>query len=351
MTKDYVLDLNRIKSITQPLTTLQNGLNSLSSLEEQLEQSKKGIHENFSFNVDKQQINQLLTLLQEFHNELTLITNKNISNFLDFQDNLLKKYREQYKDHLLRLKIDQEKRKNLGLYLIAQKKISKVDHQISYVNSIILDDWFNLLDSLNQNSIFLSLIHKIRDYYGEITHNRLKKELEKIPEEFDIVIKNEFKNAFKEDPDLSFEQFFNEYEKLLTAADLSTRRELLQRVKEKEELEKLKLKQAEQKQGYKDYLKLSAREFERRRRKKSREKLSEIDIPLNTSKELEISEEVSEKIELFKSQFEKKFQDDYLIGVDQEQDPLDLIRERKKLKAEEFKKFKKHFDQEEINDD
>ena len=346
MSKDYVLDLNRIKSITQPLTILQNGLGSLSSLVEQIKQSREGIYEINSYNIDKQQINQLLTLLQEFHNELTKITNKNITNFLTFQDNLLKKYREQYKDHLIRLKIDQEKSRNLGLYLIAQKKISKVDHQISYVNSIILDDWFNLLDSLNQNSIFLSLIHKIRDYYREITQNRLKMELEKIPEEFDIVIKNEFKNAFNEDPDISFEQFFNEYEKLLTAADLSTRRELLQRVKEKEELEKLKLKQAEQKQGYKDYLKLSANEFERRRRKKSREKLSEIDISSNTKEELEISEEVSEKIELFKSQFEKKFQDDYLIGVDQEQDPLDLIRERKKMKAEEFKKFKKHFDQE-----
>ncbi|MHA1456290.1 MAG: hypothetical protein ACTSR5_09975 [Promethearchaeota archaeon] len=71
MSEDYVLDLNRIKSITQPLTILQNGLSSLSSLEEQLEQLRKGFHENFSFSVDKQQINQLITLLQEFHNELT----------------------------------------------------------------------------------------------------------------------------------------------------------------------------------------------------------------------------------------------------------------------------------------
>jgi len=171
-------------------------------------------------------------------------------------------------------------------------------------------------------------------------------ELEKIPEEFDVTIKQEFKNAFNEDPDLSFEQFFNENEKMLTAADLNTRREALQRAKEKEELEKLKLKQEEQNQGYKDYLKLSAKEFERRRRKKSREKLSEIDISSNPKEEIEISKEVSEKIEQFKSQFEKKFQDDYLTRVDQELDPLDLIRERKKLKAEEFKKFKKHFDQE-----
>ncbi|MHA1671940.1 MAG: hypothetical protein ACTSV5_15420 [Promethearchaeota archaeon] len=346
MPKDYVLDLNRIKSITRPLIILQNGLNSLSSLFEQTEQIEKDIPDLYSFNNDKLEINQVLARLQEFRNDLTQITNKNITNFLAFQDNLLKKYKEQYKDHLLRLKIDQEKSKNLGLYLIAQKKISKVDHQISYVNSIILDDWFNLLDSLNQNTIFLRIIHKMRDYYREITHNRLKMELEKIPKEFDVVIKNEFKNAFNENPDLSFEQFFNEYEKLLTAADLSTRREVLQRAKEKEELEKLKLKQAEQKQGYKDYLKLSAREFQRRRRKKSREKLSEIDISSNTKEQLEISEEVSEKIELFKSQFEKKFQDEYLNVADQEQDPLDLIRKRKKLKEEEFKKFKEHFDQE-----
>lgn len=346
MSKDYILDLNRIKSITKPLITLQNGLGSLSPLLEQIEKSKKGFHKNFFLNTDKQHFGQIITLIQEFHNELTQITHKNITNFLAFQDNLLKKYREQYRDRLLRLKIDQEKSKNLGLYLIGQKKISKVDHQISYVNSIILDDWFNLLDSLNQNSIFLRLIPKIRDYYKKITHNRLQMELEKIPEEFDVTIKQEFKNAFNEDPDLSFEQFFNENEKMLTAADLNTRREALQRAKEKEELEKLKLKQEEQNQGYKDYLKLSAKEFERRRRKKSREKLSEIDISSNPKEEIEISKEVSEKIEQFKSQFEKKFQDDYLTRVDQELDPLDLIRERKKLKAEEFKKFKKHFDQE-----
>ncbi len=346
MSKDLIFDLNRIKCITEPLNTLQNRLNSLSFSIEQVNQSKKQIYEVNSLKIEKTQIEKMLTHLQELYNELTQITNKNITNFLNFQDNLLKKYKEQYKNHLLRLNIDQEKSKILGLYLISQQKISKVNQQISYVNSILMNDWFNLLDSLNQNSIFMKLIPVIRDYYGKITAIKLKKELEMIPEEFDNEIKNDFKNAFYDDPDLSFEKFFSEYEKLLTASDLNKRRALLQKMKEKEELEKLKLKQEEQNQGYQDYLKLSAKEFERRRRKKSREKLSNIDVPFNQSKELEISEEISEKIELFKSQFEKKFQDENLIGIDQEQDPVDLIRKRKKLKAEEFKKFKKHFGQE-----
>ena len=153
----------------------------------------------------------------------------------------------------------------------------------------------------------------------------------------------EFEKVFREDTNITFKDFLQLIKEDLTQKDLTVRKDKIGRAKEKEELERLKKKQEEQKQTYEDYLKLSDSEFERRIRKKSREKLKNI-TSINEGKKIEITDEVSEKIEKFKSKFNKSFEEKYLVQKDDEQDPLELIRERRKKKKKEYKKYKDHFD-------
>ena len=82
---------------------------------------------------------------------------------------------------------------------------------------------------------------------------------------------------------------------------------------------------------------------ERRRRKKKREKLSDLTLQSKSSKKVEISEEISEKIEKFKTQLENGFKDKNLYQKELDKDPIDIIRERKKRKDKEYKNHVKKF--------
>ncbi len=65
------------------------------------------------------------------------------------------------------------------------------------------------------------------------------------------------------------------------------------------------------------------------------------------SKDIEISEDVAEKIEEYKSQLKKSFEQEYFIQKDEETDPLDVIRERKQKAEKEYKKHIKKFTEKE----
>ncbi|MFX0007888.1 MAG: hypothetical protein ACFFAV_14360, partial [Candidatus Hermodarchaeota archaeon] len=173
---------------------------------------------------------------------------------------------------------------------------------------------------------------------------KLKEELSRIPEEVPPELIVDYENFFKENPTITFNEFFQTIEKQLTNQELKEKRAIIEEAKEKEKLEKLKKKQEEQKTAYENYLKLSDSEFKRLTRKKSREKLSNISKKTNENSSIEISEEISEKIKKFKSQFEKSFNEKYMIQKDEDKDPIDLIRERKKKKEKEYKQFEDHFE-------
>ena len=344
MSKSYIFNLEKIKEIAQPIEELQNELTQVEKNSLRLEDIQKELisFEELQFNDKK--FGELFRLINKLNLELTEITNKNISSLLSLQERLLKRYKIVYKNRLIRVGLDQQNIRDLGLSLIRHKAISKIVNKISYIPSIDFSQWLEILDSLKENSLFRKSIEKFKIYNKNLIEKKLEKELQKVPKEVDSLVIDKYKKAFLQDPGLEFEIYFKDYNLKLSEKALSTRKAKIQRVKEKEELEKIKKKQEEQNQVYEDYLNLSAKEFERRRRKKSREKLSEISPELNPSEKLEISDEISEKIEQFKSQFEKKYQDNYLKEEEDQKDPLDLIRERKKIKTEEFKKYKNHFD-------
>ncbi len=77
-------------------------------------------------------------------------------------------------------------------------------------------------------------------------------------------------------------------------------------------------------------------------RKKKREKLTDISDTEN-EKTLEITEVISQKIEIFKKQMDKRSKEHHVTLGDSNADPIELIRERKRKRKEEYDKFKDHF--------
>ncbi|MHA1294770.1 MAG: hypothetical protein ACTSQJ_19195, partial [Promethearchaeota archaeon] len=186
---------------------------------------------------------------------------------------------------------------------------------------------------------------KVHNFYQNLIKKKLDFELKKIPLDTDPILIKDFKTIFLKNP-LTFEEFLFDFEKTLSKEDLKIKRKIIEKFKEKKNIEKLKNQQEKQLKihgvQFEDYIKLTDEEFRRKRRKEKREKLSDLIKKPNVRPE--ISEKISEKIEKFKSKvsFEKK----YLISKDNEKDPLDLIREIKKKREEEYKKFLKKFKKE-----
>ena len=346
MSKTYIIDLEKIKELAEPVENLQNSLNKLGNNSIKLQEIKQQLASNDDLRIEDNQLSELFNLIQKLDSEITKVTNNNISSLLSIQANLILRYKTKYNNHLKNLNRDLQKIKNLGFSLIKKRSLSKIGSEISYIPSINFGEWLEILDSLKENSLFKKSIEKLALYYRTLVEKKLEKELTKISKQIDPLIIERFKIAFLKDNDLTFDDFFKAYNLNLTDKALSTRKEIIENAKKKEELEKIKKKQEEQNQLYEDYLNLSSKEFERRRRKKRREKLSEIQPDNNPSKKLNISDEISEKIEQFKSQFDKKYQEDYLKEDEDQRDPIELVRERKKFKTEEFKKYKNHFDKE-----
>ena len=337
-----LFNLEKIKELTNPIEDLQVELYQLNDNLLKITKKMQIIEQTFK---DKNFLSQIATvkeLSQNIEDKLNKLSKANLNRFLDFQNQLIKKYKDDFKEKLKNLNTNIEKVKQIGLNLVAAKKISKIIDSVSYIPSIGIVQWLELLDSLKHNTIFLETIKRIKKYYQNIIQIKFKKELNKIPEDIDSNLIKEYKKFFKEKPTLTFNEFFQTIENQLTQQELKAKRAIIEKAKEKQELEKLKKKQEEQNKAYESYLKLSDREFNRLRRRKSREKLN--DIPKSNEKNsIEISEEVSEKIKKFKSQFEKSFKDKYMIQKDDDKNPIDIIRDRKKRKEREYKQFEEHF--------
>ncbi|MFX1308540.1 MAG: hypothetical protein ACFE9M_06150 [Promethearchaeota archaeon] len=344
MSNSQIFNLNKIKELTNPIGDLQVELNQLNKSSLKITKYLQTIENDFLEENFLSQIATIRGMLISVNNKLNKITKINLNKFLDFQDQLIEKYKEDFKDNLKKLNINKEITKKVGLFLIEDRKISKIIDFVSFLPSIEISEWIELLDSLKHNTLFLKSINRVQFYYQNLLQEKLKNELSRIPEEIDPNLIKEYERLFKENPTLTFSEFMRTIENHLSQQELIAKREIIRKVREKEELEKLKKKQEEQKKTYEEYLKLSDREFKRLRRKKSREKLTDISEKSTENGSIEISDEISKKIKKFKSQFEKTFNEKYMVQEDEEKDPIDLIRERKKRKDKEYKQYKDHFE-------
>ena len=344
MNEHQIFDLEKIKDLTNPIEELQGNVFELENNYTKFNEYKNNEISGLSFNKDyTNQIQTITQILEDINRKLIKLSNVNINKFLIFQDNLIKKYKDSFKYNLKKLKIDRIKIKEIGISLIENRKICKIIDKSSFISAIEINQWLDLLESLKLNSLFQSSINQCEKFYNLLVKKKLTVEVNKIPEDTDLVLINDFKRAYLKNPDLTSKEFLQIIEEKLTEEELDSRRIIIEQTKEKEKLKELKKKQEVQRRSYEDYLRLSKREFEKMRRKKSRKKLSDLATKQELSKEIQISEEISEKIEKFKSKFEDSFDEKYLMQKDEEIDPLDIIRKRKKQKDEEYKDHIKKF--------
>lgn len=344
MIKTELFTLEKIKELTSPIDDLEGKINQLNELSAHLNKTKLTLNQNVMDKEFSPELESLFKLIENLSNTIIKVTTENLKIFLNFKDNLIIKYKESFKYNLKKLKLQKEKTQLIGLSLLDNKKISKIVDKISYILAINLTEWVNLFDSLTQNTIFTNIIDKVKVFYSKILQERLNYQLDNLPHNIDPLLKNQFKKKFYENPELTYEKFLKNLENQLTQEEVKDRKAIRKKVKEKEEFEKLKKEQEEKKELYEEYLKLSQKEFERKRRKERRQKLKKIPETKKDTNTLKLSEEVTEKIEKFKSQFDQSFQEKYLVKKDDDLDPLEIIRKRKKKKEEEYREFKDHFD-------
>ncbi|MFW9900263.1 MAG: hypothetical protein ACFFDY_03125, partial [Candidatus Thorarchaeota archaeon] len=307
MSTNQLFDLEKIKKLTAPIEELQIELNQLNENSKNATESIKIFEREFEDKKLLDQLENIEEILENISSKLINISKLNLNRFLELQDQLTKKYKENYKNRLKKLNLNREFTKSIGLSLIEDKKISKIIDNVSYIPSIEISQWLDLLGSLQYNTLFLKSVNNIKTYYLSLLQVKLKKEISKIPQDTDPKLIKDFENSFEEDPTLTFNEFLRKIESKLTQQEIKEKKSLIKQAREREELEKLKKQQEEQKEAYENYLKLSDREFKRMRRKKRREKLTNISSETSIKKDLELSDEVSEKIERFKSQLEKSF--------------------------------------------
>ncbi|MBD3197822.1 MAG: hypothetical protein GF317_22415 [Candidatus Lokiarchaeota archaeon] len=333
--EEIKFNLKYIRELFEPLDSLQGKNNIINQRILELSKRLLKIREDETPITLNSNIADLTLNLKQISKLNSEITKENVKNFISLKDNLIKKYKQIYLERIKSYEINRDLIKSIGLRLIEEKNISRTFSKPSYVPSIPLERWIELLDSLNNNTLFLSSIKKVEKFYEVIKNKRLEKELANISDDVDSLLIEDFKNAFKNNPRLTFNLFLDQIEEELSQKELNERKKTIELTKERKRLESLKKKQEEQQKSYEDYFKYSDKEFQRRRRKKKRTKLS--DLANRPSETKELNEDVAEKIKKFKSKFENSFEDKYLIQEDDEKDPLEIIRERKKKKEEEYK--------------
>ena len=338
-----LFNLEKIKGLTAPIKNLQGKVNQVSNLVKNLESEQQIASlydENDSFLKD---FTQLTKLVEKINDNLKIVSNHNINKFLKLKNYLINKYKQSINDRLKIIDLDNDYLTQIGLSLIENKKISKIIEKINHVPSVSIKQWLDLIDSLNQNTLFLKSVDILREHYKINLQNKLKKELAKIPYNVEPFIIEDFKRQFHITPEINYTKFIQSLEHKLTEKELKSKKEILEKNKKRQEIEELKKRQEEQSESYESYLKLSNKEFKRMLRKQKREKLTDINDTEN-DKTFEITEEISQKIEMFKKQMDKRSNEHHVTLGDSSADPIELIKERKRKRKEEYDKFKDHFE-------
>ncbi len=338
-----LFNLEKIKGLTAPIKILQGKVNQVSNLVKNLE-SEQQITSFYDGNdLFLKDFTQLTKLVEDINENLKIVSNHNINKFLKLKNHLINKYKQSINDRLKIIDLDNDYLTQIGLSLIENKKISKIIERITHIPSVSIKQWLDLIDSLNQNTLFLKSVNNLREHYKINLQNKLKEELAKIPPNVETFIIEDFKRQFHITPEITYIKFIQSLEHELTQEELKSKKELLEKNKKRQEIEELKKQQEEQTESYDSYLKLSNKEFKRILRKQKREKLTDISDTEN-EKTFEITEEISQKIEMFKKQMDKRSNEHHVTLDDSNADPIELIRERKRKRKKEYDKFKDHFE-------
>ncbi len=340
MSKQLVFNLEKVREIAFPIEELEGKFHNLEKNSEYYTQLEEDINKTFKDDTNFSLIKDIFNHIQQLNNALLILTKENLTKFLFFQESLIKMYKETFKEDLKKININLNLTKTIGLHLIETKKIVKNVERASFISAISLNNWIEILDSLKFNSLIQSSIKKLDTFFEKTQLQRLELELSKIPKDVDPSIVKDFEQTYLNNP-ISFQEYIQHIEDRISKEELEHKKKIIEEAKEKEKFVRLKKQQGEQLQSYQDYFKLSAKEFQKKIRKKARGKLTE--ITEDPKKVKEVSADVLDKISKFKTKFEEKFDDKFLIKKTEDKDPLEVIRERKKLTEEEYKQYLKKF--------
>ena len=233
MAKTQIFNLERIKVLTSSIGTLQAKLHYSEEITDMSETYTQYIIDNYTDETFIRQIENVRNLIIDIKARIEKVTNENITSFLHFQERLIKKYKEKYQEQLKKIKLDSEFLKNIGLYLIENREISKTIIKFSFVHSLEISQWFEILDSLKQNSLFLKTVNNISKYYKILIDDKLKLELSKIPKETDKSLIQDFKEKFLENPNFNFNEYIQLIEIKLSHQELKTKEKIVSVLKER----------------------------------------------------------------------------------------------------------------------
>jgi len=133
MDDKQLFDLEKIKDLMSPIEELQLVLDQLIENSQKITKDLLIAEKEIENNKFNSQTKTVKGLLENVNSKLIGISKTNLNKFLDLQDLLVRKYKENYKNILKNLKINRDITKELGLFLINDKKISKIIDSVSFI--------------------------------------------------------------------------------------------------------------------------------------------------------------------------------------------------------------------------
>ncbi len=224
-----LFNLEKIKGLTAPIKNLQGKVNQVSNLVKNLE-SEQQIASIYDGNdLFLKNFTHLTKLVEKINENLKIVSNQNINKFLKLKNYLINKYKQSINERLKIIDLDNDYLTQIGLSLIENKKISKIIERITHIPSVSIKQWLDLMDSLNQNTLFLKSVDNLREHYKINLQNKLEKELAKIPGNVKTYIIEDFKRQFHITPEITYIKFIQSIEHKLTKEELKSNKELLEK--------------------------------------------------------------------------------------------------------------------------
>ena len=194
--ENQLFDLKKIREVTSPIENLQGRVSQLANLVNEFESEKLKISQYSDNEFFLTQITDLTPILENINKNLKKIFTNNINEFLNLKHKLTNKYKTNLKNNLKIIDLNNNNAIDIGQSLIEKRIISKIITQVSYTHSISIKQWLELIDALNENTIFLSSAEKLQKSFLKIVKNRLDNELKKIPINTPSSIIEEFEEQF-----------------------------------------------------------------------------------------------------------------------------------------------------------
>jgi len=279
MTKYDLFNLEKIQELTSPIEEFEGKIVNLGVDFESSHEVRDRAFHKIGDQLFIKEIEQTSLEFDTLFKQLFKQSNNIVLKFLSFQEKLTKEHFTLFKQKLKDSKLSLNE---YGLHLIENKKIHRIHDNSSAIFAPSSDLWLEVLNSLKRNSQYLTFLEKVK-----------------------IILKTK------------------EYKQI---EEISTQNEQTIEVETKSELNK-----------YEEYLKYTNKEFQKRRRREKRTNLLELqDKP---AVQIEMTKEITEKIEDYKSKMKTDFKTRYFIQKDDETDPISLIQDLKKKKEKEYKAY------------